>query len=64
MSLGGGTYLGGDGDGLIGAHGAKPAGGEPGLRNGEFGPATIEADADVGRGGHRRVAERAGAIAI
>ena len=50
VSLGDGASFGGDGNGLVGSHGAKPAGGEPGLRDREFGPAAIEADADVGRG--------------
>jgi len=45
-------------------HGAQPSGGEPGARNRKLRPTAIEADHDIGRWRHRRMAERAKAVAI
>ena len=44
--------------------GTQPSRRKPGTRNGELRPAAIETDADIRRGGHGRMAEGTGAVAI
>jgi hypothetical protein len=52
------------GQGSSRPQGTQPARGKPGTRNGKLRPATVQADQNVGRRSHGRMAQRPGGIAV